>query len=64
MERFRLYLIYLVLEWDYRGLEPLNGLFRVVYKDGEISQRMYYRNAKNYASIFSGKVIYYKNILK
>ncbi len=64
MENFKLFLIYLLLEWDYRGLEPLNGLFRVVYKDDGISQRMYYRNAKNYASIFGGKVIYYKNNLK
>lgn len=39
-------------------MEHLNGKFRVVYSDGNKSIRMYYKNAKSYASIFGGKVIY------
>lgn len=50
---------YIILEMirGYKGLEPLNGLFRVLYKDGRYSQRMYYDTSKNYASIFGGKVV-------
>ena len=36
----------------------LNGRFRVIYPDGQRSMKMYYRNAKSYASIFGGKVIF------
>lgn len=40
----------------------LYGRFRVVYhEDDAISERMSYKVAKDYASIFGGKIIYYKN---
>lgn len=33
------------------------GKFRAKYKDGQVSIKMYYKTAKNYADIFGGEVI-------
>lgn len=35
----------------------LYGKFRVKYKDDQVSVRMYYRTAKDYASIFGGEIL-------
>lgn len=37
-------------------METAYGKFYVVYPDGKKSIKMYYKNAKTYASLFGGKV--------
>lgn len=55
----KLFLIYLFFERK-NGIEPIQGLFRVKYKDGRFSQRMYYDTAYSYSRIFGGKVFFHK----
>lgn len=43
--------------YESRGDDAMFGKFRVVYNDGKISQKMCWDSAKNYSSIFGGKII-------
>jgi hypothetical protein len=41
-----------------RYISEEQGHWRVLYPDGNRTTRMFYREAKNYAEIFGGKVIH------
>lgn len=50
--------IYYRAQYIHSGIaEMIHGKFRVKYKDGKRSVRMYYRNAKNYQEIFGGEIV-------
>lgn len=43
--------------YESRGDDAIFGKFRVVYNDGNISQKMCLDSAKTYSSVFGGKII-------
>ena len=55
--RFFLRQYYKLFFYEGRGNNRNKGKFRVLYNDGRISERMCYKVAKDYASIFGGRVL-------
>lgn len=43
--------------YSLRYEDAIHGKFRVIYHDGERSQKMCWHNAKSYAGIFGGKIV-------
>jgi len=39
--------------------QSLRGRFRVLYPDGQRSQRMNFAHAKNYRELFGGRIIFF-----
>jgi hypothetical protein len=39
------------------GYNRIHGKYRVLYEDGQVSQPMLHQTAKDYASMFNGKVV-------
>jgi hypothetical protein len=55
--RFFLRQYYKLFFYESRGSNRNKGKFRVLYNDGRTSERMCYKAAKDYASIFGGRVL-------
>jgi hypothetical protein len=55
--RFFLRQFYKIPQYESRGDDAMYGKFRVKYNDGKISQKMCYRNARDYAKMFGGIVL-------
>ena len=55
--RFFLRQYYKLFFYEGRGNNRSKGKFRVLYDDGRCSEKMCYKVAKDYASIFGGKVL-------
>jgi hypothetical protein len=55
--RFFLRQYYKLFFYEGRGDNRNKGKFRVLYNDGRTSERMCYKVAKDYASIFGGRVL-------
>jgi len=57
ISRFFLRQYYKLLFYEGRGSNRSKGKFKVLYNDGRYSENMCYKVAKDYASIFGGKVL-------
>lgn len=55
--RFFLRQFYKIAQYESRGNDAMYGKFRVEHNDGKISQKMRYRNAKDYVQMFGGVVV-------
>lgn len=57
INRFFLRQYYKLFFYEGRGNNRSKGKFKVLYNDGRYSENMCYKVAKDYASIFGGKVL-------
>lgn len=57
ISRFFLRQYYKLFFYEGRGNNRSKGKFKVLYNDGRYSENMCYKVAKDYASIFGGKVM-------
>ena len=57
IRRFFLREYYKLFFYEGRGNNRSKGKFKVLYSDGRYSEKMCYKVAKDYASMFDGKVL-------
>ena len=57
ISRFFLRQYYKLFFYEGRGNNRSKGKFKVLYNDGRYSENMCYKVAKDYASIFGGRVL-------
>jgi hypothetical protein len=57
MRRYLLRQWYKLFVYSTRWENKLHGKFRVVYPDGNVTEKMCWSNAKSYKEIYGGKII-------